>query len=232
MPTPPAISATRGRRRAAVVKPPNGPSAITRVPGRERAQAGGVVADALDRDPQPQAVRRRRERERVRLPPAVAGEEAPEEELARARARAGRAGGRRSATDTTPGASSTTRSTRRPWRRLRATGSTSRKPTIARQRGDVEAGPVGARQRLADERGAGGELVAERERDARGRRRGGRSTTSRSAAGGARSTSELTTTPTSSDEPGDRGDHAGVLLDQPAAPGRAASARRRARSRR
>ena len=33
MPTPPAISATRGRRRAAAVKLPNGPSAITRVPG-------------------------------------------------------------------------------------------------------------------------------------------------------------------------------------------------------
>ena len=33
MPTPPAISATRGRRRAAAVNVPNGPSAITRVPG-------------------------------------------------------------------------------------------------------------------------------------------------------------------------------------------------------
>ena len=33
IPTPPAISATRGRRRAAVVNAPNGPSAITRVPG-------------------------------------------------------------------------------------------------------------------------------------------------------------------------------------------------------
>ena len=34
MPTPPAISATRGRRRAAAVKAPCGPSKITRVPGR------------------------------------------------------------------------------------------------------------------------------------------------------------------------------------------------------
>ena len=32
MPTPPAISATRGRRRMAVVNEPNGPSAITGVP--------------------------------------------------------------------------------------------------------------------------------------------------------------------------------------------------------
>ena len=32
MPTPPAISATRGWRRAALVNPPDGPSMITRVP--------------------------------------------------------------------------------------------------------------------------------------------------------------------------------------------------------
>ena len=33
MPTPPAMSATRGCRRAALVSPPDGPSTITRVPG-------------------------------------------------------------------------------------------------------------------------------------------------------------------------------------------------------
>ena len=81
MPTPPAISATRRDRRA--VKPPNGPSRITRVPGRMSRSEARVVAQPLHRDPQPPPVRRRRERERMRLPPVTAGQEAPGEEVAR-----------------------------------------------------------------------------------------------------------------------------------------------------
>ena len=53
MPTPPAISATRGRRRAAAVKAPNGPSAITRVPG-------GIVPQASVKSPTPLTVIRSR----------------------------------------------------------------------------------------------------------------------------------------------------------------------------
>ena len=62
--------------------------------GRDRAQP--EVADLLDRDPQPPPVGRGGERVRVRLPPVLAGQEAPGEELAGARLQLARAGRRRS----------------------------------------------------------------------------------------------------------------------------------------
>ena len=59
-------------------------------PDRDTLQRLRPVAELLDRDPQPRAVRRRRDREGVRSPPAVAGQEAPDEVLAGADGAAGR----------------------------------------------------------------------------------------------------------------------------------------------
>ncbi len=53
-------------------------------PDRDRPHPRRVVARGLDADPERPPVRRGRERERMRRPPEPTGEEAPEEELARA----------------------------------------------------------------------------------------------------------------------------------------------------
>ena len=59
-----------------------------------------------------------------------------------------------------------TRSTRSRCHRLRAIGTPSRKTTSAAERDEVQRVPVGAGAGTTDELRAGGELVAERERDA------------------------------------------------------------------
>ena len=167
MPTPPAMSATRGAAGAA-----RGERAERALGDHARARAAARAGrrvkspSVLDRDAQPPAVGRGRERERMRLPPAVAREEAPGKNWP---ARAPR---RSSATppissETTPGATSgTTRSTRSRWRRPRASGTPSREPTSAASVADVErATSRRGRPALPDEVRAGGELVAERQRD-------------------------------------------------------------------
>ena len=98
--------------------------------GRDRAQRARVVAEPLDGDPQPAAVGRRRERERVRLPPAVARQEAPREELPGARLQRPEP----AALDLDrgdAGASSSTRATRRSCQTLRTSGTPRRKMTSA-----------------------------------------------------------------------------------------------------
>ena len=162
MPTPPAMSATRACRRAALVSPPEGPSTITRVPGGTR-RAAAVVTELLDRDAQPTPVRRGRQGERVGLPPVPAGEEAPmqdwPESSAAGRGRpadlkgdhAGRLG--HHPLDPQPVA-----------QRARHRQDDA-KADERRQRQRVQRPPVRARDRLAQELVTGGQLVAEAERD-------------------------------------------------------------------
>jgi hypothetical protein len=125
IPTPPAISATRGRRRDTVVNAPSGPSTITRVPGPRPARR--PVKSPTDFT----VIRRRR-------PSGAADSENGCASHQRSRVRKrhrknwpDRARSRPSArpeisTEITPGASSTTRATRRPWNALRASGTTNR----------------------------------------------------------------------------------------------------------
>ena len=133
-------------------------------PGRDGAQRRGVVAEPLHGDPQAAAVGRRRQRERMRLPPAVAGEEAPGEELAGLRAQRPQA----------PAADLHRHDAGRllddpdhPQPVIEAAGDRQADPEHhdRRQRGAVERVPVGARAGLADELRARRELVAEGQRD-------------------------------------------------------------------
>ena len=162
MPTPPAISATRGRRRAAAVNAPCGPSKITRVPGgialspksptcltviRSRRPSGAAESEYGCDCHQCSRVRKRHEKNwparafscSSRAPPI--------------------------SSETTPGASSITRSTRSRWRALRQRGHPEPEQHDGGERRDVQALPVGAGGRVADELAPGGDLVAEGERD-------------------------------------------------------------------
>ena len=162
IPTPPAISATRGRRRAAAVKAPCGPSKITRVPGgialspksptcltviRSRCPSGAAESEYGCDCHQCSRVRKRQEKNW----PARAFEVLE------------------------PGAADLQRDDARrlldhpldpqPVARVAPGGHADPEHDDGRQRAEVERLPVGARGRVAHELAPGRDLVAEGERD-------------------------------------------------------------------
>ena len=158
------MSATRGVPARGARQPARRPLDDHARPGRQRREPARVVADVLDRDAQPPPVRRGRQRERMRLPPVPARQEAPVQRLARAHRQA-----------LEPHAADLDRDDPRrlghhaldpqPVAQRARDGEHQPQADQRPQRDGVQRPPVRAGDGLALELPAGGELMAEAQRD-------------------------------------------------------------------